>query len=275
MSKVIQLRRKLASIGQINKMTEAMQVVAVAQLKKVQMRQKAAWHYRLEYERLAGRLGSQAAPAAEKVRPVQLIYLLASERGFCGSFNESLVNKAREYSGAEFIVIGNKGCEAAREAGLGNVRSQIKTEWGMNFEAIAGKAMEAYDLYRSGQVREIHLLFNEFRSMLFQAPRLAQALPFDFTEAMNLSDSYIFEPALEEIRQTVELNYLKALFYDAFMQTRLGEVAARLMTMRGAADNSAEMMDELKIKLNKARQAMITGELSEILSSFEILAEEE
>ena len=277
MSKAVELRSKIKNISRINKMTQAMQVVAVAQLKLMQERQRAAMHYKRHYDRLAKRLNVGVRRAGKKSEPITLCYLFASERGFCGNFNDkifSLVNssiKSEREQGREpkFVIIGRKGldCPLKEEQIYDKVVGVEK----LTFEQISKFALEALGLYLENKVERVCLIYNQFISMLEQSVFYLQALPFDLSGITVAPADILFEPSHKAVAEHVELSYLKALFYDAFMQTRMGEVASRLMTMRSSAENSRQMISDLGIKLNKARQASITVELSEILSSFEIL----
>lgn len=256
--------------------------MAVAELKNIQMRQRAAAHYRKHYDRLAKRLNVTVSRLTQDVRPVSLVYILSSERGFCGAFNEQLVSRVCRFFGRqkerqkrfELVVIGEKGCEACRDAGLSNIRKRVRNIQKMGFEQIGQNAMEAYDLYRRGEAESVYIFFNEFKSILLQTPKLLRVLPFDLSQITVSPQDPLFEPSPEKVKEYVDRGYVKALFYDAFLQSRLGAVASRLLTMRGATESSKEMISGLSLKLNKARQAMITFELSEIISSFEVLSEE-
>jgi len=275
MSKVIQLRHKLQSFYKINKATEAMQVVAVAELKRLQSRQKAAGHFKKHYDRLARRLKVKSDRKTVKVKPVSRVFLLGSDRGFCGSFNERLLAllKPLSKSGNElnFIIIGNKLGQVCKEAGLKNFEQKTA----LQYQDIEKLARETYALWQAGEVSDVYIIYNEFKSMLMQSPRSVRVLPFAFKDSLLTDETVIVEPNYTLVHRSIRVNYIKAVFYDAFLQSKLGEVASRLLTMRGATENSREMIGNLKIQLNKARQAMITVELSEILSSFEILSEGE
>ncbi|MBU1026369.1 MAG: F0F1 ATP synthase subunit gamma [Candidatus Margulisbacteria bacterium] len=281
MSELIRLKEKLGTIGKIHQMTEAMQIIAVTQLKQVQSRQKAAQHYKKHYDRMARRLNIRLKRRSGRIEPKNLIYVFGSDRGFCGSFNEKLVARAAEVAktqqaagfDVDLAVLGRRGQSIAAEFDLPNLRPINPVNKVIDFGQISGMALEAYRAYFQGRVNQVYLLYNEFKTMLFQSPSLVSLLPFDRPEAGTEDQMLIVEPSLSAVRQYVVLNYIKVLFYDAFLQTRLGEVGARLMTMRNATENSKELIKELRIKYNKARQSMITVELSEILSSFEILNE--
>ncbi|MFA6549651.1 MAG: FoF1 ATP synthase subunit gamma [Candidatus Margulisiibacteriota bacterium] len=275
MSMVIELRGKLGGIKKINKVTEAIQVVAVAQLKKVQARQKAAAQYRKAYDRLAAKLQIKITSPAEKVATAELVYVFLSEKGFCGGFNEGLLSKAMELSRQNpetcFVVVGARGCERAKEMRLPRIEKYLTHK---NVEC-RQLAQEAAELFIQGKVGRVALLYNEFKSMLTQTPAWQGILPFEGKETVEASDAGIFEPSIQAVRQFVASNYLAVVFCDAICETQMGETAARLITMRGATENSKKMIDELQIKLNKARQAAITVELTEIVSSFDVLTEGE
>jgi F-type H+-transporting ATPase subunit gamma len=276
MSKVVELRSKIKSISRINKMTEAMQIVAVAQLKLMQARQRASTHYKRHYDRLAKRLNISVTRVG-KPEPITLCYLFASERGFCGNFNEkifALVKSSIDSERAQgrepkFIIIGRKGLECPLNED--QIYNKIVGVEKFTFEQISGYALESYNQFMQNKVEKVCLIYNKFVSMLDQTSLFQRALPFDLSAITVSPANILFEPSHEDVAEHVELNYLKSLFYDVFMQTRIGEIASRLMTMRSSAQNSKDIINDLTIRLNKARQASITVELSEILSSFEIL----
>lgn len=282
MSKIIEFRSKLNSVKKINKMTESMQIVAAAQLKQIQGRQRSALHFRQHYDRMAKRLKINIKPQTKTIEPVIMVYVFTSERGFCGGFNERLLSsvlrfaKEQEAAGKSIriVVVGGKGCEIFRERFSEDVCKWIKSSSKLGFNEVAENADEAYDFYLGGHVEKVCLFYNEFKSMLAQEPVLKQVLPFDFSKTATPPSGFVLaEPSEAVVARYSAANYVKVLFYDAFMQSSLGEVASRLLTMRSACENSKEIINGLSIQLNKARQSMITYELSEIISSFEILTE--
>ncbi len=192
-----------------------------------------------------------------------------------GRKNELLGSLASEGKKAELVVVGGKGAELFRERSIGGVVKTVSSRGGLCFDALAELAAESRDLYVKGAAEKIYLLFNHFKSMLVQSPVLAQILPFDLSGVEATSEQLIVEPDMEEVRAAVLVNYLRSIFCDAFLQTNLGEIASRLITMRSATESSRDMLDALQIKLNKARQATITIELSEIVSAFEMISESE
>jgi F-type H+-transporting ATPase subunit gamma len=269
MSKVIEIRNQLGSIGRLNAMTQAMQVVAVAQLRHAQSRQAAANHWRRHFDRLVGRLGLTAVHPTPRPDATNLLFVVGSERGFCGDFNDKLVAQSRiflrEQRAQKFNIkiLGRRGSEKFPTA--------VKLAAADFLPAIE----KAYQSYLAGEVASVYVLYNEFKSMLTQTSKIMRILPFAKVSDESESDSnLICEPTLAEVRQALTGYYLKSLCQDVFMQASLGEVASRLLTMRSATENSRDMINTLRIKLNKARQSMITFELTEIVSSFETLRDE-
>ncbi|MBI5399966.1 F0F1 ATP synthase subunit gamma [Candidatus Saganbacteria bacterium] len=279
MSKVIEIRNQLAGIVRINSMMQAMQVVAVSQLKQAQNHEAAARHFRRHYDRLAARLRLSMDSTAAKTG-IKLLYVVASERGFCGDFNDKIVAETRRFltrQGDDFqiIIVGGRGSDKFRLPGMPKIARFIQPpKKQLDVFLTKETAQLAHD-FTVGEISQVSILYNEFKSMLAQIPRVAAVLPFTAAGAADEETQLLCEPNSLMVKKTVAAQYLKAIFYDVFMQSQLGEVAARLITMRGATENSKEMIDALRIKLNKARQAMITLELSEIVSSFEILKEGE
>ncbi|PIS31071.1 hypothetical protein COT42_01885 [Candidatus Saganbacteria bacterium CG08_land_8_20_14_0_20_45_16] len=273
MSELILLRQKLKGIIQISKMAEAMQVVAVAELKKIQARQRNAHKFLQQYQQLAGQLKLNEMQRPKPDGLTTALFLFVSERGFCAGFNDSLIASAENFLKAskqevKLVICGRKGGEGLRS-------DQAKKIGANDFDLLEEEAMLNYDLYLKGRVGSIYFLFNEFKSMMVQTSLMQQVLPFDWRgKEKPVNGGLIVEPDLESVSSQVGVNFYRAFLYDAYMQTRLGEVAARLLTMRGATESCKEMIKNLQIKINKARQAMITVELSEILSSFKVLAKE-
>ena len=280
MSKVIEYKQKVQSIEKIHDLVKAMQIIAVTQLKKVQEKQKTAENFCQQYENIVRQLGLQCLKSQMVKQPVCLVYVFVSQRGFCGGFNEQLCVKINEYIKAHtaetvhLIVVGARGAEVIKQHFPKQVKNTIIFEWAVDFFKIAQEAQKARQLFVDDQVVEVALIYNRFKSMLVQIPTIKLVLPFDLS-AQSVDSNILIEPSLDQIRPFAVEQYLKALFYNAFMQSQLGETGARLMTMRQATDSSKEMIDSLNIQLNKARQALITSELSEIVSSFEAISGEE
>ena len=282
MSRVIEVRNQLAGISRINSMMQAMQVVAVVQLRQAQSRETMARHMRRHFDRLVGRLKLPSSPAS--LATVERLFVGGSDRGFCGDFNDKLATELKKFLAQqkmpetfEIVVLGNRGGEKFRQRGMPKISRFVPNPVVKSKELIGkeflAEARQAWQDFQAGRIGAVYVLYNEFHSMLSQNPRLVQVFPL--IAASEGESSLLCEPDEETVRHQVAEYYLQAVFNDVFMQSRLGEVAVRLMTMRGATENSKEMISALRIKLNKARQAAITFELSEIASSFEILKEGE
>lgn len=280
MSKVIEYKQKVQSIEKIHDLVKAMQIIAVTQLKKVQERQKTAENFCQQYENIVKQLGLRCLSSQTVKKPVCLAYVFVSQRGFCGGFNEQLCAKIGEYIKAhptktvQLIVIGARGAQVVKQHFPKQVKETIVFEWAADFSKLALEAQKAGELFVDKQAAQVVLIYNHFRSMLVQIPTIKPVLPFDFLEN-SVGSNILVEPGIELVRPFAVAQYLKALFYNAYMQNQLGETGARLMTMRQATDSSKEMIDALRIQLNKARQLLITSELSEIISSFEAISGEE
>jgi F-type H+-transporting ATPase subunit gamma len=283
MSRVLQLKGKLNGISKINKMTKAMQIVAVSQLKRAQSVQHSAVHFKKHFDRLIKRLDITPRVLSGVVSPIRMLYVFTSDKGFCGAFNESLARMSQDFSAtcmrdgrkAKVVVVGGRGLDVFKERSVPDVEERVENRGRLKFCDIAKLADAAYDDYTSGRVESVGIAYNSFKSMLVQSPMISTVLPFDLGGVDAKPEDMIIEPAVDIVKHEVCLNYLRSVFFDAFMQTTLGEVASRLITMRHATESSNDMINALKVKFNKARQAMITIELSEILSAFEMISEGE
>jgi F-type H+-transporting ATPase subunit gamma len=215
-----------------------------------------------------------------------LIVLVTSNRGFCGAFNSNAIKLALEtaYSQYEnlfrqervkFICIGKKGNDFLRARKVPIYRSYIDLLDKPNFEKVVPVAEEVMKMYADGQFDKVILVYNKFRNAAVQELMADQFLPIQKPEKdKSLKEAnvdYIYEPNKEEILTELIPKSLKIEFYKAILDSYASEHGARMTAMHKATDNAGELIQQLTIKYNNARQAAITGEILEIVGGAEAL----
>lgn len=287
MASIKELRLRIKSLKNTNKITAAMKLVATSKLKKSQDAMKANKPYSDKLDEVLGRISNSSDlsnPLLEsrEVKKVR-IYAFASDKGLCGSFNNGLIKYAKQTIPAEFgdkevevITLGKR----AKDFFSKNTEYFAKDYEGItkvpSFTEISPVAEECITAYLNGDFDEAYLMFNEFESVLTQNPHTKKILPIEASsieseEEENSSFDYIFEPDGKSLLDTLLPNYVAVQFFQALLENAAGEHGARMNAMDNATKNSKELIDNLTLVMNRARQAQITTELTEIVSGAESL----
>jgi F-type H+-transporting ATPase subunit gamma len=276
-----EIRTKIASIKSTQKITSAMEMVAASKMRKAQDRMEATRPYAEKMRQVIGHV-ALANPEykhpfmqAREVKRLGFI-IVSSDRGLCGGLNSnlfrSLVREIRALRDAgievEYCTIGNKALGFFRRVG-GKVAAQA-THLGdaPRIDDLVGTVKVMLDAYMDGEIDEIRIAYNRFVNTMTQRPTIDQLVPLapgeDADELRHHWD-YIYEPASKEVLDGLLVRYIEALVYQAVVENGASEQAARMVAMKSATDNAGELIDELQLVYNKARQAAITQEISEIV----------
>ena len=272
---------KIKSIENTKKVTSALEMVSASKIRRSQEMMSESRPYASMMKRVIGHLGS-ANPeyrhpfTIEHERNDRVGYIVIStDRGLCGGLNTNLfklmVNDiaARQTDGAEvsLITLGKKASSffkrvkvniMAHTSGLGE-KPQI--------EDLIGSIKVMLDAYREQEIDRVFLVYNNFVNTMTQQPVIDQLLPLPPTDDEEIRDiwDYIYEPDAETLLDSVLVRYIEALVYQAVLENTASEHAARMIAMKNATENAGELIDELTLAYNKARQAAITQEISEIV----------
>ena len=281
MSGAREITTKIRSVENTRKVTSALEMVSAAKIKKSQDRMAATRPYARMIKQVIGHL-SYARPEYkhpftvehEEITRVGYV-VISSDRGLCGGLNNNLFRKML----AEIIEWQNQGVEIDVVA-FGKKANQFFKRLKVNLVASAtdlGETPEITDLvgpmkilldgYRDGTIGRVTLCFNDFINTMAQKPVLNQLLPLpkgDDEETPELWD-YIYEPEAVDLLDTVLTRYIESLVYQGVLENLASEHAARMVAMKSASDNATDLIDNLKLVYNKARQAAITQEISEIV----------
>ncbi|HHT63319.1 MAG: ATP synthase F1 subunit gamma [Bacillota bacterium] len=270
------IRRRIRSIKSTQQITKAMKMVSAAKLRKAQTSVIAARPYAYKINEVLGRLvGSTEGyfhPFLE-VREVKKIGLvvITGDRGLCGGFNANIIRMAEHFIAdtekeVAFVSIGKKGRDYFRRRGREIVEEYISI--GDNPTFIQGKelAKRLMALYTKGVFDEIYLIYSEFRSAMSQKPVTMKLFPVEPAAEENAKDvEYIYEPSKSGVMDHLLPSYVETIVYRALLESKASEHGARMTAMSSATDNAGEIIAKLTLNLNRARQAAITTEISEIV----------
>lgn len=276
-----EIRTKIASIKNTQKITRAMEMVAASKMRKTQDRMQATRPYSRKIGQIINHL-SQANPEykheyliAREVKRIGII-LITSDRGLCGGLNANLFRTALrtmrdwETKGIDLDL----GCIGRKSVGFfssvgGNIVAQA-TKIGdtPRLNDILGVIKVMLDSYSNRGIDELYVAFNEFVNTMTQKPTLKKLLPIHAEELVqDLAGywDYIYEPDAKEILDGLMTRYIESIVYQGLVENNACEQAARMVAMKSASDNAGKLIDELQLIYNKERQAAITQEISEIV----------
>jgi F-type H+-transporting ATPase subunit gamma len=278
---VKEIRIKIASFKSTQKITKAMEMVAASKMRKAQERMRATRPYAERIRRVIGHL-RLANPdyrhpylIEREAKSVGFI-IITTDRGLCGGLNVNLFKATlaamREWQakGADvsLCLIGSKGVQFFRR--LGNVKTLATvTHLGdrPHVADLIGTVTVMLDLYKEGKIDRLFVVNNIFLNTMSQKPVVRQLLPVVTEDEDKLQKmwDYIYEPSAAELLDGVLMRYIESQVYQGAVENVACEMAARMVAMKSATDNAGKLIDELQLIYNKARQAAITKEISEIV----------
>ncbi len=283
------IRRRIRSVESTQKITRAMKLVAAAKLRRAQERILAARPYAGKMAELLGNLVS-SGPAGDgaphplliqREGPRRQIVIITADRGLAGAFNSNIIRRAVEFirqsnaPDVTLVVVGRKGRDFFRRRGDA-IKHEMLGFWDKLVYSHASELADSFmRRYLEGEVDEVHLLYNEFRSVAVQRPVRAQLLPIPRAEGEGAGGAppadYIYEPAPGAILDDLLPRHVRTQVFRALMESLAGEYGARMTAMEAATKNAKEMIGVLTIQYNKARQEKITKELLDIVGGAEAL----
>ena len=276
-----EIRTKIKSVENTRKITKAMEMVAAAKMRKAQERMRAARPYGEKIRSVAANL-SHANPdykhpfllKRDEVRNVGVI-MVTSDKGLCGGLNTNvmrlMVNKVKEWEGnnakLQATAIGAKGFSFLQRYGIPVVSHVLGLGDKPHLDKMIGPVKIQLDAFSEGKIDALYLCYTKFVNTMKQEPVCEQLLPLT-GEKLGAPDSswdYIYEPDPQAVLDELLVRYVEAIVYQAVSENIASEQSARMVAMKSATDNAKKVIDDLKLTYNKARQAAITKELSEIV----------
>lgn len=285
-----EIRTRIASVKTTRQVTSAMKMVSAAKLKKAQ---DAILQIRPYAEKLHEILTSLSASLEnvedsvftqarnpEKV----LVILITSNRGLCGGFNANISKKAVELILSKYnqqnqlgkvdcLCLGKQGERQLKHRGMNVTGNKNEILGELSFEKVSELATEVMKSFAEGSYDRVELVYNQFKNAAVQVQAAEQFLPVEMKEedSGNTNFDFIYEPSKENIIQELIPRSLKIQLYKALLDSNAAEHGARMTAMHQATDNATDLLGNLTLQYNKARQTTITGEILEIVSGAEAL----
>jgi F-type H+-transporting ATPase subunit gamma len=275
-----EIRNKIASVKSTQKITKAMQMVATSKMRRAQERMKLARPYAAKIRSVIGHL-NEANPdyrhpflVAREPKAIGAI-VISTDRGLAGGLNANLFKQTllllREWQekGAEvsLCLIGSKGLAFFRRLGLPILANVSGLGDKPHVQNLIGAVKVMLDAYREAKIDRLFLVNSQFVNTMTQKPHVAQLLPVETLDSADLAEhwDYIYEPEAAAILDGLLMRYIESQVYRGAVENVASEMAARMVAMGAASDNASELIGELQLVYNKARQAAITKELAEIV----------
>ena len=282
-----EIRGKIKSVENTQKITKAMEMVAASKMRKAQERMRAARPYADKIRNITAHL-SEANPeykspymrAGSTAKAVGFI-VVSTDKGLCGGLNTNVLravtNKMKDAQNAglaiQAVAIGNKGFGFLNRIGANIVSHVIQLGDAPQLDKLIGPVKVMLDAFVAGKLDAVHVCYTRFINTMKQEPVIEQLLPLSATrlaqseaEKKQYGWDYIYEPDAATVIDDLLTRYIEALVFQAVAENMASEQSARMVAMKSATDNAGTLIGELKLIYNKSRQAAITKELSEIVS---------
>ncbi|MCK8828016.1 ATP synthase F1 subunit gamma [Natroniella acetigena] len=277
------IKRQIASVENTKKITKAMKLVAAAKLRRLQERAENAKPFfektRKTLANVTAKIDNRLHPLLEE-RDVKKVgyFLITGDRGLAGPYNNRVIKEVETSIQADnqennLITVGKKGRDYFKRQDVEIISEYLELEDSPTFHNAANFAQEVVELYQEEVFDEIYLVYTDFKSVINQEVKKIKLLPVDpdDMEPEGADTRYLYEPSAEEVLSVVLPQYIKNIIFGALLQSKASEFASRMTAMDSATDNAEEMIEELTLSYNRARQAAITQELSEIVGGAEAL----
>jgi len=277
-----EIRRRIRSIKNTAQITRAMEMVAASKMRRAQQAVLAARPYAERIRAMLGDLAAMTSPQEEvrafpllqrrPIRRIQLI-LVTSDRGLAGSLNTNVIRRAVDFMTRErpeplenfdLVAVGRKGRDFLVRYGWPMVAEFTRITDRPSIEAVRPLTELATQDFTTGRVDAVFVVYTHFINTLKQEPRVLQLLPIEPPEGTGAISDYIFEPDPVTVLEALLPRFIEMQLYRVLLEASASEHSARMVAMRNATQNALDLVAELTLTYNKARQAQITREVSEI-----------
>src|SRR5690606_14682999 len=285
------IKRRINSVKNMRQITKAMEMVAAAKLRRAQAQVLSSRPFTDKLREVLARVVSAARkgeggvshPLLDVRKEVSrvLYVLITADRGLAGGYNVNVIRRFQSLLDEEtrevaVVAIGRKGRDYLRKRGIEPLREYVNLGDEIEYGVARSIAAELMEDFTSGRFDEINMVYTEFVSVVSQRPVVQRLLPV--AEPEGESDEaaleYIYEPDPASVINILLPRFVETQVYGVLMEAKASELGARMTAMRNATDNATEMIDQLTLNYNRARQAGITKEISEIVGGAEAIAAE-
>lgn len=282
MQSMLDIKRRIKSVQNTQKITKVMKMVAAAKLKKAQQRAEGTKPFfektRTIFQDVVKATNELSHPLLISRGGEQSGYIvLTSDQGFAGSYNARMINKVvnhiEDKAATSLITIGRKGRDYFKRRDYHLISEYLKMEDYPDFITAQKITAEVIQFYEAEVFDRVYLCYMCFQSALTQIPTIIPLLPIEPEESTpeERSVEYIYEPSAGEVLDWIVPKYMENIIYSALLEAKASEFGARMIAMDSATDNAEEMIEKLTLSYNQARQAAITTEISEVISGAEAL----
>lgn len=279
-----EIRTKIASVKSTQKITKAMEMVAASKMRKTQERMSSSRPYSDTIRNVISHLSKATIGykhpflVEREIKNVGFI-VISTDRGLCGGLNvnlfKNLLNEIKQWqqkkAAVKLSLIGSKSINFFQSMGLEIITQDSGLGDAPTVEQLIGSISAMIEAYKNGEIDAIYLVYNKFINTMSQKPLLNKLIPLpelknDELDARKQSWDYIYEPDAKVLLDKLLVRYLESQVYQAVVENLASEQAARMVAMKAATDNAGNLINELQLVYNKARQASITNELNEIVA---------
>ena len=280
-----EIKTKIASVQRTQKITKAMEMVATSKMRKTQDRMAASRPYSETIRNVISHVSKASVGykhpflVEREVKKIGIL-VISTDRGMCGGLNVNLfkttLNQIKNWKeqniSTDLGLIGSKGISFFRSFGFINIKGQLS---GLGdtpaLEELIGVANTMFDAYRNGEIDAVYIAYNKFVNTMSQKPVVQQLVPLPESKDDHLNErqqtwDYLYEPEPKVLLDSLLVRYLESQIYQAVVDNLASEQAARMVAMKAATDNAGNLINDLRLVYNKARQASITNELNEIVA---------
>ena len=280
-----EIKTKIASVQSTQKITKAMEMVATSKMRKTQDRMAASRPYSETIRNVISHVSKASVGykhpflVEREVKKIGIL-VISTDRGMCGGLNVNLfkntLNQIKNWKeqniSTDLGLIGSKGISFFRSFGFINIKGQLS---GLGdtpaLEELIGVANTMFDAYRNGEIDAVYIAYNKFVNTMSQKPVIQQLIPLPESKDDHLNErqqtwDYLYEPEPKVLLDSLLVRYLESQIYQAVVDNLASEQAARMVAMKAATDNAGNLINDLRLVYNKARQASITNELNEIVA---------
>ncbi len=293
MASAREMRVRIRSVKNISQVTRALEAVSASKVRKAVAAVTAtrayadkAWQILTHISRQPGRTTLHPLLAKRpEVRNI-LVVVVAGDRGLAGAYNTNVIRYVTQHSNranvpVRYIAVGRKGRDLLARRGKQVIGEFSNLPPAPSFADVSAIGRLAVDEFLSGDVDEVHLIFTDFITMSRQEPVIKKLLPLEIEDGsgnvlefsgQHSTAAYIYEPAEEELLDTIIPRFTALQVYQAILESLASEHAARMVAMRNATDNAIELVQHLQLEYNKVRQQTITNDLLDIVGGAEAMA---
>ena len=286
MANLKNIRTQIKSVTSIQKVTKAMKMVAAAKLRKSQDNMEKARPYSQRIKNLIGSLindvNRDLLPLLRKPDTIEThgFVVITSDRGLAGSFNTNIIKRTEEEimeigkENAFLLCVGKKGFEHFNKRDY-NIINNYQDFWNnLNYSHAIDIGKDITDAYIHNKINKVNIIYNYFKNVGSQKIKYDEILPLEFDNSqVEIKNDILYEPSKTQIVKTLVPKYFNTQIWQFLLESFAGEQAARMVAMENATENAKDMISELNLQFNKARQSAITTEMLEIVGGAEALAD--